>query len=134
MVGMKVEKEPITKSDDPVQDRSSRFTQRGDSAMPSEYSGRSRPPPLMTRTQSNYQPNRRKINILGTEKLGIFTKDQVYETRSMLQTWKELQEEELKFLVTHPPRNAFEEMIRWTEQGKMWKYPINNETGKLTRV
>ena len=25
------------------------------------------------------------------------------------------------------PNNSFEEMIQWTEEGKMWPYPINNE-------
>nr|XP_057943952.1 28S ribosomal protein S31, mitochondrial [Doryrhamphus excisus] len=26
------------------------------------------------------------------------------------------------------PQNAFEEMIQWTKEGKLWQYPINNET------
>jgi hypothetical protein len=25
--------------------------------------------------------------------------------------------------------NAFEEMIQWTKQGKMWTFPIDNEQG-----
>ncbi|XP_006628295.3 small ribosomal subunit protein mS31 [Lepisosteus oculatus] len=29
----------------------------------------------------------------------------------------------------HPPRNGFEEMIQWTHDGKLWRYPINNEEG-----
>jgi len=93
---------------------------------------RSRPPPLklMPRSQTNLQLSRRRINILGGERLGIFEQEKDYvSSRSILDTWKQLQAEELKFMVTHPPRNAFEEMIRWTEQGKMWKYPINNELG-----
>ncbi|KAL8172975.1 UNVERIFIED_CONTAM: hypothetical protein K2H54_036059 [Gekko kuhli] len=28
-----------------------------------------------------------------------------------------------------PPRNAFEEMIAWTKEGKLWEFPINNEAG-----
>ncbi|XP_029458627.1 28S ribosomal protein S31, mitochondrial isoform X2 [Rhinatrema bivittatum] len=28
-----------------------------------------------------------------------------------------------------PPRNGFEEMIRWTKEGKLWEFPINNEAG-----
>lgn len=28
------------------------------------------------------------------------------------------------------PRNRFEEMIQWTKEGKLWQYPINNETGE----
>lgn len=27
------------------------------------------------------------------------------------------------------PRNGFEEMLLWTNQGKLWQYPINNEAG-----
>lgn len=27
------------------------------------------------------------------------------------------------------PRNAFEEMMMWTKQGKVWNFPINNEQG-----
>uniref|UniRef100_A0A8C9SJ65 Small ribosomal subunit protein mS31 n=1 Tax=Scleropages formosus TaxID=113540 RepID=A0A8C9SJ65_SCLFO len=27
------------------------------------------------------------------------------------------------------PRNGFEEMIEWTKEGKLWKYPIDNEAG-----
>ena len=34
---------------------------------------------------------------------------------------------ELSLLSTKPPRNALEEFILWTEQGKLWKFPIDNE-------
>ncbi|XP_074073320.1 small ribosomal subunit protein mS31 [Macrotis lagotis] len=27
------------------------------------------------------------------------------------------------------PQNAFEEMIQWTNEGKLWTFPINNEAG-----
>ena len=27
------------------------------------------------------------------------------------------------------PSNSIEEQIVWTEQGKLWKFPINNEEG-----
>ncbi|XP_043854887.1 28S ribosomal protein S31, mitochondrial [Dromiciops gliroides] len=27
------------------------------------------------------------------------------------------------------PQNAFEEMIQWTKEGKLWTFPINNEAG-----
>ncbi|XP_040196284.1 28S ribosomal protein S31, mitochondrial [Rana temporaria] len=29
----------------------------------------------------------------------------------------------------HPPRNGFEEMIQWTNEGKLWTFPIDNEAG-----
>lgn len=66
----------------------------------------------------------------GSEPLRIFEKikEPVVESQ-LLRTWRELQKEELKSLVTLPPTNGFEEMIMWTEQGKLWQYPINNEAG-----
>lgn len=44
-------------------------------------------------------------------------------------TWQTLHERELRLAVTHPPTNYFQEMILWTEQGKLWKFPIDNEQG-----
>lgn len=46
-----------------------------------------------------------------------------------LKTWKKLEENELKALTTYSPANIFQEMILWTEQGKLWKFPIDNEQG-----
>lgn len=40
-----------------------------------------------------------------------------------------IEEEERQRLMTMPPNNAFEEMIRWTKEGKLWKFPIDNEQG-----
>ena len=41
-----------------------------------------------------------------------------------------LQEEERKRQLRYPPSNAFDEMIRWTQEGKLWNFPIDNEQGK----
>ncbi|KYN35969.1 Eukaryotic translation initiation factor 1A, X-chromosomal [Trachymyrmex septentrionalis] len=46
-----------------------------------------------------------------------------------LKTWAALEQRELKSLTTHPPANVFQELILWTEQGKLWKFPIDNEQG-----
>lgn len=46
-----------------------------------------------------------------------------------LKTWAILEQRELKALMTYPPANIFQELILWTEQGKLWKFPINNEQG-----
>ena len=43
--------------------------------------------------------------------------------------WEKLLREEIELSVDFPPQNAFEEMIKWTKEGKLWKYPINNEQG-----
>ena len=44
-------------------------------------------------------------------------------------TWSRLEKRELKLAVTHPPSNYFEKMILWTDQEKLWKFPIDNEQG-----
>lgn len=49
-----------------------------------------------------------------------------------LKTWAALEQRELKALTTHPPANIFQELILWTEQGKLWKFPIDNEQGVYT--
>lgn len=43
--------------------------------------------------------------------------------------FEKLTENEKEMSMNFPPENAFEEMIRWTEEGKLWKFPINNEQG-----
>lgn len=49
-----------------------------------------------------------------------------------LKTWAALEQRELKALTTYPPANVFQELILWTEQGKLWKFPIDNEQGFYT--
>ncbi|XP_066157102.1 small ribosomal subunit protein mS31 [Euwallacea fornicatus] len=63
------------------------------------------------------------------ESLGIFTNSEELKESPQLATWQKLYEKELKLAVTHPPANYFQEMILWTEQGKFWQFPINNEFG-----
>ncbi|CRK88050.1 CLUMA_CG001835, isoform A [Clunio marinus] len=67
------------------------------------------------------------VNLFGAEPMGLFEK--ASEEKDPLETWSKLQQRELKLAVTHPPRNYFEKMILWTEQGKLWKFPIDNEQG-----
>lgn len=64
--------------------------------------------------------------------LGIFaagqkTEEEPRETASTL--FDQLEAEDSKCLMSLPPSNAFEEMIRWTEEGKLWTFPIDNELG-----
>lgn len=44
-----------------------------------------------------------------------------------LGTFNDIRKKELKKLVTHAPRNIYVEMIKWTEEGKLWHFPIDNE-------
>ncbi|XP_070568520.1 small ribosomal subunit protein mS31-like [Ptychodera flava] len=43
--------------------------------------------------------------------------------------WEIEHQKDLESLVAIQPRNGFEEMIEWTKEGKLWKYPIDNEQG-----
>jgi len=40
-----------------------------------------------------------------------------------------LEAEDSEYLMSQPPSNAFEEMMRWTVEGKLWTFPIDNEQG-----
>lgn len=71
------------------------------------------------------------MDLFGGEPLNIFdAKELPLNTKQdTLELWPQLQARELKLAVTQPPKNHFEKMILWTEQGKLWKFPINNEQG-----
>lgn len=66
---------------------------------------------------------------MGGQELGIFTNIKDWTLEPKLETWQQLQDRELRLAVTHPPANYFQQMILWTEQGKIWKFPIDNEQG-----
>uniref|UniRef100_A0A182PCA0 Small ribosomal subunit protein mS31 n=1 Tax=Anopheles epiroticus TaxID=199890 RepID=A0A182PCA0_9DIPT len=71
------------------------------------------------------------VKLFGEEPLGIFTDlTALKESPDKLPTWQKLNERELRLAVTHPPANYFQKMALWTEQGKLWKFPINNEQGR----
>ncbi len=73
-----------------------------------------------------------KMKLYDGPSLGIFQKQSFDKTqrKQRPQTlYEKLQEQETSALLEMPPRNALEEEIRWTEQGKLWSFPINNEAG-----
>uniref|UniRef100_A0A182QVY6 Small ribosomal subunit protein mS31 n=1 Tax=Anopheles farauti TaxID=69004 RepID=A0A182QVY6_9DIPT len=71
------------------------------------------------------------VKLFTEEPLGIFTDPAALkESPDMLRTWQKLNERELRLAVTHPPANYFQKMALWTEQGKLWQFPINNEQGR----
>ncbi|CAD7005921.1 unnamed protein product [Ceratitis capitata] len=68
------------------------------------------------------------VNLFGSEPMGIFKNAaELRDVPDILSTWAHLQQNELKLLVTHPPANYFEKLALWTEQGKVWRFPIDNE-------
>ncbi|XP_059613943.1 small ribosomal subunit protein mS31 [Phlebotomus argentipes] len=69
-----------------------------------------------------------RINLWSAQPLNIFTKD-VKESADPLEIWTLLQNRELQATFDTPPRNYFEKMQRWTTEGKVWRFPIDNEQG-----
>ena len=47
----------------------------------------------------------------------------------LLPIWENLERRYLRQLTNREPRNGFEEMIRWTDEGKTFPYPIANDYG-----
>ena len=62
--------------------------------------------------------------------MGIFQQPKPEEINNIEMTlWNELEREELHSLALQPPRNQYEEWIDWTNQGKLWHFPIDNDQG-----
>lgn len=81
---------------------------------------------------SNFPLRSSSVDLFAGEPLNIFNVDSLPPAttqKDSLTLWPELQERELKMAVTQPPKNHFEKMIQWTDQGKLWRFPINNEQG-----
>lgn len=89
----------------------------------------------MRRQQS--QADREKVKLFEGPGLGIFTSDDASPVtkekeaapQARLSLWEQVQQEQLQMVERRPPANAFEEMIQWTQEGKLWQFPINNEQG-----
>ncbi|KAI8519313.1 structural constituent of ribosome [Branchiostoma belcheri] len=74
-------------------------------------------------------PSRRRSLFEG-KRLGVFKPEEVKNWQLEGSTlWCEEQTAELQAQVDLPPRNGFEEMIKWTKEGKMWTFPIQNDQG-----
>ena len=77
------------------------------------------------------EPGRTKDDLI-TSPLNLFRSSQQISHEKTKELWSELEMEDLKMHEQKSPKNAFEEMINWTKEGKLWKYPINNEEGIVT--
>lgn len=77
------------------------------------------------KAMDNYMP----INLFSSEPLGVFKNPKANVNGVVLSTWDRLYKKSLKTAVTHPPKDIYEQMVLWTEQGKMWTFPIDNEQG-----
>uniref|UniRef100_A0A1A8N522 Small ribosomal subunit protein mS31 n=2 Tax=Nothobranchius TaxID=28779 RepID=A0A1A8N522_9TELE len=77
---------------------------------------------------------RKRKNLFPSKRLNIFSpvtdKDTAESALSTKPTlWDIAFVNELSLSTNQMPRNGFEEMIQWTKEGKLWQYPINNESG-----
>ncbi|KAJ9592756.1 hypothetical protein L9F63_015594 [Diploptera punctata] len=76
---------------------------------------------------------RSRVDLFGGEYLGIFKEagkdEKTIADVPQLTLWQQLEKRELRLAITHPPKNIYEEMIQWTDQGKLWHFPIDNEQG-----
>ncbi|KAH0946189.1 hypothetical protein HN011_008342 [Eciton burchellii] len=91
---------------------------------------------LLSQNRISEQPNynrsnhREDIDLWNGKPSDIFNNmGTVSSDMPVLKMWRALEERELKLLTSCPPANIFQEMILWTEQGKLWKFPIDNEQG-----
>ncbi len=48
--------------------------------------------------------------------------------------WTNYDHLELKLLYETPSTNGFDEMIKLTNEGKVWTFPIDNEQGKNFQI
>lgn len=60
---------------------------------------------------------------------GIFYKFEEDSDVPKFKMWNTWEKNELQFSISKYPKNAFQEMIEWTKEGKLWKFPIDNEQG-----
>jgi small subunit ribosomal protein S31 len=129
--GMRVDKRPTAGTSHGTSDRRSQLAGgSGDTD-----SGRTRQPRSVTETLMSSSAGHRKGPI-DTRKLfegpalGIFSTKSDAKADGEVELWSlfdKLEHEESVKLMSMPPNNAFEEMIRWTKEGKLWKFPIDNE-------
>lgn len=67
------------------------------------------------------------------KRLGVFSpdipQDSTEATIAGPTLWDTEFADQLVRSTNNTPRNGFEEMIQWTKEGKLWRYPIDNEAG-----
>lgn len=82
-----------------------------------------------TEEAAQYQAGRN--NLFDGQPMGIFEPEKLVEQEDQLTTWQKLEKHELRLHLTYAPRNYFEKMAYWTEEGKIWRFPIDNEQGNI---
>lgn len=70
------------------------------------------------------------FQLFGGRALDIFDEKQLNDGADSMETWEKCEQYALLMGASFAPRNYFDKMILWTNQGKVWKFPIDNEAGK----
>jgi len=132
---IKIEKSPPKQADEKVPDRSGRMArdQRGQlekKDLTMEQLAFLQKRAKMRRAENIKSQDQGSIDLLSGTPLGIFTEPMEQSAdKDHLKTWRACQQRELRILSTPSPRNALEEMILQTKQGKLWHFPVDNEQG-----
>lgn len=61
--------------------------------------------------------------------LNIFDVTQKFTSEPSLKMWSSFEHKELLRITRFEPLNWYDQCIVWTEEGKLWQFPINNEQG-----
>ncbi|XP_068121137.1 small ribosomal subunit protein mS31 [Hyperolius riggenbachi] len=76
---------------------------------------------------------KRSQGVFSSKRLEKFPIPSVSEETTMTEysptLWDLELAKELAEASEHPPRNALEEVLKWTKEGKLWAFPIDNEAG-----
>ncbi|XP_038674122.1 28S ribosomal protein S31, mitochondrial isoform X2 [Scyliorhinus canicula] len=83
---------------------------------------------------SEFNAMRKRKGLFIGKKLNIFPvrtgeSDDVPETVSLPSLWDIELANHIAAVTEQLPRNGFEQMIRWTKEGKLRQFPVNNEAG-----
>ncbi|XP_020825641.1 small ribosomal subunit protein mS31 isoform X2 [Phascolarctos cinereus] len=78
--------------------------------------------------------SRKRKGLFMGKRLNVFpvaetAPEEASETETSPTLWDVEFAKQLAKVNQQPPQNAFEEMIQWTKEGKLWTFPINNEGG-----
>ena len=79
---------------------------------------------------------RESVDLFGAEPLGIFPPPSAGSAPKMssslhMPTWDSLAAHSLESSLQQSPANHWQELIQWTNQGKVWTFPIDNEVGEF---
>ena len=79
--------------------------------------------------EDGYSRSRERVNYIRARPLNLFETEPSNGDYYTLKVWNRVREEEMDLAYRQPAKNAFDEMIQLTREGKLWSFPIDNEAG-----